>query len=118
MQKQQSINLTYLDLMTDGDQEMKKTMLEMLLQELEPELKKMRELLDAENYEELHPVSHKMKSTLAFVGNDDMTEANTQIEYQTKHQTAIDQLPELMQRLENSAPSVLSELRQALAQLS
>ena len=53
------INLDYMDMMSDGDESMKKTMLEMLLEELPQELAKMRELLGTANWKELSSVSHK-----------------------------------------------------------
>ena len=59
------INLDYMDMMSDGDDSMKKIMLEMLLEELPQEVKKMAELLEQENWGTLSSVSHKMKSTLA-----------------------------------------------------
>ncbi len=74
------INLEYLDLMTDGDDDMRQTMIEMILEEIPAEMEKMRGSWQSGDLAAIKEISHKMKSTLAFVGNDPLTEANRAIE--------------------------------------
>ncbi|MEM1318712.1 MAG: Hpt domain-containing protein [Bacteroidota bacterium] len=105
------INLDYMDMMSDGDESMKKVMLEMLLEELPVEIDKMNQLLGASNWEELGSVSHKMKSTLAFVGNNEMTEANKQVELIAKAQDDLGTLPSLVATLVELTPKALTELQ-------
>ena len=105
------INLDYLRLMADNDDEMIQTMLGMLLEELPEEMGKIRELCQAENWDELTRVSHKMKSTLAFVGNDDMTNANKELERITKYKTDIQLAPSLVAILDAHLPQVMSALQ-------
>lgn len=112
------IDLSYLDLMADGDVDMKQMMLDMLLEELPMEIDKMGELLAAKDWNELREVAHKMKSTLSFVGNNDMTEANKTIEDIGKKGgetdlTATDEekLSELVAILQSTYPNVVSELK-------
>ena len=104
------INLDYLELMASGDLDMKKTMLEMLLQELGGEIGKMRPLLNAGDKKTLYAVSHKMKSTLAFVGNEEMTNANADMEKRLKFNLDISPLPDLIAVLEQLYPKVEHEL--------
>ncbi len=105
------INLDYLDLMSDGDQDMKKVMLEMLLDELPSEIKKMRPLMEAKDWNNLKEVSHKMKSTLAFVGNEEMTIANRVVEQISKDLENFEELPELIAILEDMTEKVMPELK-------
>ena len=112
------INLEYMEMMADGDAEMKQVMLDMLLTELPEELEKMIQLLNNENWEELGSVSHKMKSTLAFVGNPDMTNANKDIETLAKTAEGTSKIPELMKTMEEVCPLVLEELKKEQGQLS
>jgi HPt (histidine-containing phosphotransfer) domain-containing protein len=111
------INLDYLEMMSDGDDSMKKVMLEMLLEELPQEVSKMTNLLEQEDWENLASVSHKMKSTLAFVGNDELTNANKQIEEITKSVPSKDTLDELVKILESLYPMVIVELQEELSKL-
>ena len=105
------INLDYLEMMADGDEDMKKVMLEMLLDELPVEVAKMRSLTDAQNWDELKSVSHKMKSTLSYVGNAAMTEANANIELITKDGGDTTKVPALMDTVEQQYNNVIGELK-------
>ncbi len=109
------INLDYLRLMADNDEEMIQTMLAMLLDELPTELGKIRELSAVENWDELTRVSHKMKSTLAFVGNEAMSAANKELERITKYKTDLHQAPSLVATLDEHLPAVLNALSNEVA---
>lgn len=109
------INLDYLRLMADNDDEMIKTMLAMLLEELPTEMGKINELAAAENWDELTRVSHKMKSTLAFVGNDAMTNANKELERVTKYKTDFHSVPSLLAALNAPLPKVIQALETELS---
>jgi len=111
------INLEYLEMMADGDDSMKKIMLEMLLEELPQEIEKMKELCAASNWSEVSAVSHKLKSTLAFVGNDEMTDSNKNIEIMAKDASETHQIPELIEKLKNLCPSAIIELTQEMEKL-
>ena len=111
------INLDYLDMMSDGDLEMKKVMLDMLFEELPTELNKMRELADACNWIELSSVAHKMKSTLSFVGCEVMITSNTDIETICKNGGDVDQVAANMLILESNLDNVMSELKMEHAKL-
>lgn len=117
MSTYQFLNLDYLELMADGDEEMKATMIEMLVEELPEEMEKMKQLHEASDWNELREVSHKMKSTLAFVGNDAMTEANKEVEEIGKSGGTenVERLPELLGILSDIYPKALEELKTELA---
>lgn len=111
------IDLSYMDLMSDGDMDMKKMMLELLFDEPMEEIKKMRRLSQEGDYDELHAVSHKMKSTLAFVGNDTLTDTNKEIETIAKNQSDTGKLLEMVDLLEEEFGKALVELRSVHAKL-
>ena len=105
------IDLSYMDLMSDGDPEMKKVMLDMLLSELPEEVASLKVLFQDNNIEDLGKLSHKMKSTLAFVGNPEMTEANKELELVCKQHTELDKIPELINTIDASFQKVIVELK-------
>ena len=111
------INLDYLDMMSDGDDSMKKTMLEMLLEELPREFGEMTTLLEQKKWETLSSVSHKMKSTLAFVGNEEMTKANQQVEQLAKSNPSTESLEDLLNSLVRLCPMVITELEEEFSKL-
>lgn len=110
----QFIDLEYMDLMCEDDLAMKKVMLEMLLDEIPTELTKMRQCIDAGDWKNLNAVSHKFKSTLAFIGNSEMTVANKEIELLTKQLDALDKIPGLFRILEETGPFVIKEIKNEL----
>ncbi len=112
------INLEYMDMMADGDAEMKQVMLDMLLTELPEELEKMLGLLASESWEELGSVSHKMKSTLAFVGNTEMTNANKDIETLAKTTEGTAQIADLMKVMQEVCPNIMEELKKEQTKLA
>jgi HPt (histidine-containing phosphotransfer) domain-containing protein len=110
----QNISLDYLDLMTEGDNDMRNTMLVMLIEELPAEIAKMRPLFEARDWLELREVSHKMKSTLAFIGNDTMTEANKKLELIAKNLAGAEVSGNLIAILEEKLPIVMEDLHDCL----
>jgi HPt (histidine-containing phosphotransfer) domain-containing protein len=111
------INLDYLDLMSDGDAEMKKTMLLMLLEELPEEIQKLWQAYKINDWVDLRGISHKLKSTLSFVGNEAMTEANKKIEQYAYQQSNLDSIPKFITVLDNLYPSVAKALNMEAARL-
>lgn len=114
---QSLLDLSYLEMMADGDADMKKTMLDMLLEEMPPELEKLRAAFLAGDADQLHQVAHKMKSTLAFVGNGAMTVANEAIESIGKEGCDLQRVGAHLEVLETTAKSVIPALEQESTQL-
>ena len=107
----QYINLEYLDMMTDGDAEMKKEILGIVVEEIENEIPKMLNFFKSGDIENTNRISHKFKSTLAFVGNTLISDANAEAELITKMNGDYDKLPGLFKIVEDMQPKVLAELR-------
>lgn len=107
------IDLSYLDLMADGDRDMKKTMLGMLLEEPAEEMQLMREHAKNEDWEALHQVSHKMKSTLSFVGNEEMVALNKEIETNARNVAQTEKLQAWTTRLANLFTAAREEIQAA-----
>jgi HPt (histidine-containing phosphotransfer) domain-containing protein len=112
-----NINLEYLETMTDGDADMMKTMLEMLLVEIPEEFEKMKVALKAKNWEELFQLSHKMKTTLSFIGNSTMIEINKVLEDNTRHRTDLASVPTLVKTLLELSSHAIADLERAASQI-
>lgn len=105
------IDLSYMDLMADGDKDMKKVMLELLFEEPIQDIQSMYEMVRNSDYDAIKKVSHKMKSTLAFVGNNKLTETNKKIEFIAKSEDNVDQLPGLVETLDKLYQVILIQLK-------
>lgn len=107
---QAQIDLSYLEMMADGDDFMKKTMLDMLIEELPAEVEKLRKAYLEQDGEDLKQVAHKMKSTLAFIGHDAMTEANATLEAIGKENADLQRATRHLEVMETHTPPVLAAL--------
>jgi HPt (histidine-containing phosphotransfer) domain-containing protein len=109
----QHINLDYLDTMTGGDAETMQQMLEMLIDEIPTEITKMQASVHVKDWEEVFQISHKLKTTLAFIGNDDMISLNKTIEHCSRHQVEIHEISPMVQQLSSLSNPVVDELKTA-----
>ena len=91
--KHSYINTSYLDLMSDGETEMKLTILDMILTEAPVELQRMREHASKSEWDALFKVAHKMKSTTPFIGYDALTTTNAWVEQAAKTRTHLEEIP-------------------------
>ena len=71
----------------------------------------MHVLCTNKNWTELKSVSHKMKSTLAFVGNDELTDTNMEIEKIAMENSDVNKLPALITFLQETYEKALIELK-------
>lgn len=84
----------------------------MLLDEIPKEIEKMNHLYHQEEWDELRRVSHKMKTTLSFVGNELLTTTNRSIGNIVKAQENLAKLPDLFGILNELFPKVMEELKE------
>lgn len=105
------IQLDYLETMTDGDADMLQTMLEMLITEIPEEVEKMQNSLAVNDWHELFQISHKMKTTFSFVGNEKVIEANKNLEHFTRHETNLEEVPELVAQIAELSEKIVEELK-------
>lgn len=105
------IQLDYLETMTDGDSDMMQTMLEMLIAEIPEEIVKMNDALATQDWEELFQISHKMKTTLSFVGNETMIEINKKLEHNCRNTTDLHEVPGFVKQLTDLSVKVVQELQ-------
>ena len=108
------INLAYLNLMADNDAGMRRTMINMLLEEIPFEINRMVHLAKSASWDQLQQVAHKMKSTLAFVGNEYMIHYNKNVESNAKNKVHLDDIPAHLEEMKSLSVHVLKELETAL----
>jgi HPt (histidine-containing phosphotransfer) domain-containing protein len=107
------INLEYLDTMTGGDDDMKREMLSMLIVEIPDEMAKMQAATKAADWEEVFQISHKFKTTLSFIGNEDSITTNKTVEYCSRHRVDVTEIPAMVAQIAETIPHILSELENA-----
>ena len=109
------INLAYLEHVTEGDRAMQRDLLNVLVRELQTDIPALRAHLDAGRWRELADLSHRLRSSLAFAGNERVTWVDTQIEHLAETEGNRGELPGLLAELEAAVPSLVAELQVAAA---
>ena len=111
------INLDYLKLMSADDADMQKMLLEMMFEEPMAEVKRMREMAAEKDYDTVHRISHKLKTTFPYIGNEELTQTNVDLEQDTKEVPDAAKVRERIDRIEYLLGQAIPELRQAHAAL-
>ncbi len=109
----QHINFEYLESMTGKDADMMNQMIEMLIDEIPTEIVKMQESVASKDWEEVFQISHKLKTTLAFIGNNDITSLNKTIEHCSRYQIDINEIPPMVEQLFELSEPIMKELKTA-----
>ena len=109
----QTINLEYLETMTGGDAEMMNQMIHMLIDEIPVEVVKMQACVAPKDWEEIFQISHKLKTTLAFIGNEEINSLNKTIEHCSRNRVDIEEIPPMIEQLSELSKPIVAELKTA-----
>lgn len=108
------ITLEYLETITGGDVETRKTILNMLLGDLETLCPKLSLFAEAKNWEEVEKIAHKLKSSLAFAGNENLTRSNEIILENSRLKQDVETLPIEVAKMEAIMPLIIAEIKEEL----
>lgn len=111
------IHLGYLNLMAGGEQDTRRQLLNMLIADLESSVPRMRALWKTGDIRNLQQISHHLKSTFPFAGNEQMANANRQLDQQLKAGQSLPAVAGYLEEIEALLPRVLAELRQELRKI-
>lgn len=82
-----TVDLTFLNEISDGDQEFITDVLQTFLEEMPKDMTQLRSAITTENIVEIGKVAHKTKSTLQTLGLHDLKEMAFEIERSAKSAT-------------------------------
>ncbi|CAN5337484.1 hypothetical protein BH09BAC1_BH09BAC1_00460 [soil metagenome] len=113
-QSGETLNLTYLDRITGGNENLRQQILELLLLETPEELSKLEEHTKECNWPRVRGVAHKMKSTATYMGLS-QTLANLKlIEENANVQTNLDDIPNWVNEASKNLNRALGELKEVV----
>lgn len=104
------IDLSYLENITDGDNEVIVEMIELFLEETPKHIEKIETFYKKEQWQLLGAEAHKVKPMFLYVGLTDLNEACQKIEVCGKKVSNLDAIPSLIQQLKEGYQEVTSEL--------
>jgi HPt (histidine-containing phosphotransfer) domain-containing protein len=113
----QFINFDYLDELIGEDIETKQVILITLLEEVPAELRLLNETMVTKDWKNFHEVSHKLKSTLAYIGNDAIFEANQHMMMASRNMENMEKIPHWFDEVETLWGKIEPEIQIALDNL-
>jgi HPt (histidine-containing phosphotransfer) domain-containing protein len=114
MQMYKHLNLSYLESLIGDDTETMAVIFSTLLEEVPEEITKMENLINSQDWHTFHEVSHKFKSTLAYLGNDEIFDANQDMMMNARSMEKLNEIPALFEIVKNSWGYIQPEVEAAL----
>ncbi|MGB1206199.1 MAG: PAS domain S-box protein [Chitinophagales bacterium] len=110
-------DFSFLNEAVGNDPELKRQMLEIMLQETPEETMQMQIFLKKEDWPRLRSVAHKFKSAVTYMGLHNLKEVVKTIQENAEKRVHLDQLPELVELVYNTCQHAIKEMRAELKYL-
>ncbi|WP_066510429.1 response regulator [Rufibacter sp. DG15C] len=111
MENSQGINLSYLEQFADGNTQFMLEIIEIFISQTPGQLEEMQEAASKSDWTEVRALAHKMKSSLALIGVEEIQELNSQIEHSALHRVHTNELESLIAELAHLTHNVIQQLQ-------
>lgn len=112
------IDLSYLEDLTDGDNEVMIEMITLLIEETPKHLDTIKQAQDEEDWPKLRSEAHKIKPMFLYVGLNELNEICKELEDNANNKTNLESNPELISRLVAGYNEVTDDLKRKVEELS
>lgn len=83
------INIEYLRSLSNGDEDFERNMIKAFSEQMPQELKELKTAIDQKNYKKIRSIAHNMKSTVSYLGLQQLTPLLEQIETESENENGI-----------------------------
>lgn len=112
------IDLSYLEEITGGDNEIMIEMISLLIDETPKYIDNIKTAQDTNNWSQLRSEAHKIKPMFLYVGLSELNEICKELEENAKNESNLEENPDLISRLETGFEDVLEDLKLKVDELS
>lgn len=112
------IDLSYLENMTGGDNEVMIEMINLLLEETPKHLDNIKKAQHEENWTQLRSEAHKVKPMFLYVGLSKLNEICKELEDNAKNEAHLRSNSELISRLEAGFHEIVDDLKRKTEELA
>ena len=112
------IDLTYLEDITSGESEIMIEMIDLMLDETPKHFENLRKALEEENWDSVGSEAHKLKPMFLYVGLTELNEIAQKLEFCGKKEENLEEIPELIEHLEEGFEDVVVQLKEKKTELS
>ena len=102
---------------TKGKKERIEKMVNMFISETPAEIEKMKTLLNEKNYPSLRSLAHSLKPKMGYMGLENMKEVAKSIELSAGSEINIDEIPDLIAKLQSTCNKAYEELKMFMQNL-
>lgn len=106
------LDLTYLQSISGGDIGFIKEVMRLFLEHTVPDSQTLKSLIEANNWGGVSSGAHKLKSSIAMFGNQEILDRVIFIEKSSKHPDDCYKIPAVMNQLEKDIEWLAREIRQ------
>jgi len=111
------IDISKLREFTNGKVKLMINTMNVLIEEIPNDIILMKTALDNLDWEKLRSVAHRVKPNFMLVATKELHENVITIEQNAKEQLNLNEIPELLLKLETHAPSLIKELKEEVVKL-
>ena len=109
------IDLDYLKILSKGDEVFEKNMIRSFSVQMPEELNRLKSSIIDKNYEQISSIAHNMKSTLSFMGLNQLTPLLQQIEQECKKQNGITRINDNFTLISATCQLAITEARKLIS---
>jgi signal transduction histidine kinase/CheY-like chemotaxis protein len=109
------IDLEYLKILSKGDEVFEKNMIRSFSTQMPEELNRLKSSIIDKNYEQIGSIAHNMKSTLSFMGLNQLTPLLLQIEQECKKQNGITRINDNFTLISATCQLAITEARELIS---
>lgn len=109
-----TFDLSYLNQVFQGNKQMINQIISMFIRQVPEYIYEMKDCVVRCEFDALHPLAHKAKSSIAMLGLKGMEETVLEIERHSKHGTNKHELPVLVDKVLEQCEGITSQLENVL----
>jgi len=109
------IDLEYLRILSKGDEVFEKNMIRSFSIQMPEELEKLKSSIIEKNYEQIGSIAHNMKSTLSYMGLNQLTPLLQQIEQECEKQNGITRINDNFTLISATCQLAITEARELIS---
>jgi HPt (histidine-containing phosphotransfer) domain-containing protein len=106
-----SYDLNYLKEISNNDEDFLIDMIKTFIDITPATIKEMKKFLQNRSFEELGKAAHRFAPSVSFIGVQRIIEAIDQIEDKALNKSGLEDLPELLNKVENDCSFIISSLK-------
>ena len=111
----QVINMDYLQSLSKGDKTFEKNMIKAFSKQMPLELKELQIAIDDKNYKRIRTIAHNMKSTVSYMGLQQLTSLLEQIETESENANGLSRINENFTVIDTTCQLAIKEAQEMIS---